>query len=61
MATAQEVEMKVDKIQKAISNRYKQLAEESPGMANYLCDEMEKILVSHGLLMRVDLREGELK
>ena len=57
MTTTQEVEMKVGKLQKAIGKRYKQLAEECPGIASYLCDEMEKVLVSHGLLMRVDLRE----
>ena len=57
MATIQEVEMKISKIQKAIGHRYRQLAEESPGIANYLCDEMEKVLVNHGLLMKVDLKE----
>lgn len=56
MATAQEVEMKVNKIQKAISSRYSKLYEECPSAAIYLCDEMEKVLVSHGLLMRVDLK-----
>ena len=61
MTTAQEVEMKVSKLQKAISSRYSKLSEECPSAAIYLCDEMEKVLVSHGLLTRVDLREGELK
>lgn len=57
MPTSEEAEMKINKIQKAISNRYKQLIEECPDVANYLCDEMEKVLVSHGLLMKRDLKE----
>ena len=57
MTTAQEVEMKINKIQKAIGHRYSKLSQENPSIANYLCDEMEKVLVAYGLLMLVDLKE----
>lgn len=57
MTTAEDVTKQVGKIQAAISNRYKHLAEECPEAAYYLCDKMKKLLLNNGFLTRVDLKE----
>ena len=60
MTTTEEVTKQVNKIQIAIGNKYKHLAEEYPEAAHYLCDKMEQLLLNNGFLTKVDLR-GDLK
>ncbi len=60
MTTTEEVTKQVSKIQTAIGNKYKNLAEEYPEAAHYLCNKMERLLLSNGFLTKIDLR-GDLK